>query len=135
MNDPHTDNGQAGKHHLNRDFEAELQTALHSREKQTDPATVSRLAAVRREALDQADSGVTGFTRPAWAAVAAALLIAVITAQIYTPTPPSGSEKIHNAEIHNVQVELYENLEMLEYYEELEFLEWLETEIPGELSS
>lgn len=115
----------------NREFEQQLREQLRGSEAGLDTRTRARIAAARREALEQEDGRWSlGIGRPAWGTLAVAAIVATL---VYmprdmdeaTPLLAEQTAKPTPAPDEDEQLELYENLELLEFYEELEFYEWL----------
>ena len=125
-------------------FEAGLRKQLRAGEHDLDTRTRARLAAARREALEQEEHGWSlSIGRPAWGTLAVVVIVAtIVNAPWQTeqpvpetsvmPQPPgaltdplaagNGDEA---AVEEDAQLEMYENLELLEFYEDMEFYEWL----------
>ena len=125
-------------------FEARLRGQLRDSETALDTRTGARLAAARRAAVEQENTGRTdrgwslSLGRPAWGALAVALIVAVLinlpqnterpvpqTSATPEPAPLAADNGADATAEENEQLELYENLELLEFYEDLEFYEWL----------
>ena len=130
---------------MNKQFAQHARETLHQSERELDSETRAKLSRTRRAALKQGEqpynNWLLGRAAPAWGALAAAALIAVVVLRTNTPLPgqPSVTVAKANPETETVSIEeeleLYENLELLEFYENLEFYEWLADEAPEEVAS
>ena len=130
---------------MNDEFARQSRETLRESEQQLDTATRAKLAAARRDALEENSRAPAnwrfGRGAPVWGTLAAAVLIAVIVLRTTDPLPDQPNTMIAeaNPETETVSIEeeldLYENPELLEFYEDLEFYEWLADEAPEEIAS
>ncbi len=123
-------------------FADQLRDTLRKSEQQLDTPTRTKLAAARREALQQESSRQpTGFGLPTLGSLAAAALIAAVVIRIAGPLTepatdsPSATDTTADVMTAEQQLELYEHLEMLEFFDELEFADGLADEPAEERAS
>ena len=119
------------------EFEQQLRERLRGTETELDTRTRARIAAARREAVEQEDGGWSlSIGRPAWGTVAVVLIVAALINLPWNtqqpapqtrviPEPLAAGNGTDTTPKEDDQLELYENLELLEFYEDMEFYEWL----------
>ncbi len=123
-------------------FADQLRDTLRKSEQQLDTPTRTKLAAARREAMQQETRGRrAGFGLPALGSLAAAALIAVMVIRMTGPVtepataPAAATDTTADVMTAEQQLELYEHLEMLEFFDELEFADGLADEPAEERAS